>query len=794
MTLPSEISVIHKVRSLLDHQPNWLRPVTREQMNARVIGLDERKFQRKLRKESALSPSFELGERKGSDTTTLQDLPREISPDTKVVASDQEFNSFENLGLDVFSENPVQDILAKAPNTPLRSSFNSNIPVQDLTPRPGVIFGGDFLEEPILPTWWNNYQWAWDENMGPSGIDESRLEVRDVSMDSSLRRRLSKYSSTYIQAISRIIKVHSIANSSAAPSVSPTARLSIASDDTQTSGASTIHPGKSNRTSVESQKSKMVLSGAILKLDHYIHRQGVCLPGIAAHDANACWCLERFVDNSRLWVSETGLVSQHATLLDSRNNLFSVDLKFVDVFRNTALHMLAARDAPLDALFEVLSRGVNGNAKNTSGQSFLHLLSRGIVQKLATDQATLVMVLQKLNNFNVKFPDCDVLGRSFFHRLSQAANTSLNRLATGYYLKFWARPARDVAGWDVAHDPEIEMYSRANRGLCRFTSSKYYGRRLYEKSENSLQSIIEKNELQSDISATRPSSEFIKKLLVNIPEASDRDMSMMGHRIIENNQKIAEILCSIYNGGSEPMGHEALTSIPMTIDKQGLLYENAWLLETVAIALDEPTIEDSEGRNGLQCVAEVSLVLALKVPYTAGNPRKRRARDSLSIPDIAAAQRDSQPKPMQFRYELVWNLINAGVDRNNYDRQGNTVLMAFVTHLSDGEDDKNLTRIFQALIQSGANVHWRNRQGETALHVAVRLGRKVATKVLLESDANVHARTADGKGVMAVGETHYFKAREDPKSYASIMACMALCRDYGAVAAPTMVQEWSVRS
>jgi hypothetical protein len=137
-------------------------------------------------------------------------------------------------------------------------------------------------------------------------------------------------------------------------------------------------------------------------------------------------------------------------------------------------------------------------------------------------------------------------------------------------------------------------------------------------------------------------------------------------------------------------------------------------------------------------------------------------------------------------------MLYFGVDPNNYDKQGNTVLIAFVNHLHDGEDDKILAEIFYCLIGYGANLHRRNRQGETALHVAVRLGRKIATRVLLENGANVHARTITGEGVLAVGVHHYLKARDDQKLYSSIMACMALAIQYGAVAAPTLVQEWSI--
>jgi len=188
------------------------------------------------------------------------------------------------------------------------------------------------------------------------------------------------------------------------------------------------------------------------------------------------------------------------------------------------------------------------------------------------------------------------------------------------------------------------------------------------------------------------------------------------------------------------------------------MIQHARLLELARNALDDPDLQDSNGRNGLQCLAEASL------------------SDRLDL-----------------RYEMTRNLVSTGVNVNNYDRRGSTVLMAFVAYLPDGEDDSLLQLLLVYLISHGANLHWRNRQGETALHIAVRLGRKVATKVLLENGANVHARTAGGNGVLAVGQTHYLKARENPQLYASIMACMALAMQYKAVAAPTLVQEWSAQ-
>lgn len=238
-----------------------------------------------------------------------------------------------------------------------------------------------------------------------------------------------------------------------------------------------------------------------------------------------------------------------------------------------------------------------------------------------------------------------------------------------------------------------------------------------------------------------------------------------------------------HNSPDVAQNQPQVADMPAPTDPNHLIFKHARLLETAALAIDVPDVEDTVGRNGLQCLAEASLTLGEEPEVL--EPNHKRKRDQ-SEPDTSKTR-------LTFRYELVQKMVHVGVDVNNYDKKGYTVLMAFVTHLPDGEDDKTLTQILQHLIQNGANVHWRNREGETALHIAVRLGRKVATRVLLMNSASVHARNAEGKGILAVGEVHYLKARQDPPLYASIMACMALCIRYGAVARPTSVQEWSLK-
>jgi len=97
-------------------------------------------------------------------------------------------------------------------------------------------------------------------------------------------------------------------------------------------------------------------------------------------------------------------------------------------------------------------------------------------------------------------------------------------------------------------------------------------------------------------------------------------------------------------------------------------------------------------------------------------------------------------------------LLQASVSATHFSKLGTTPLMAFIEHIPDDYDDKakTLRMIFKTLIQDGASIEARNRQGETALLVAARLGRKVALATLVEMGANIHVRDIQGKGVLDV--------------------------------------------
>lgn len=202
---------------------------------------------------------------------------------------------------------------------------------------------------------------------------------------------------------------------------------------------------------------------------------------------------------------------------------------------------------------------------------------------------------------------------------------------------------------------------------------------------------------------------------------------------------------------------------------------HADLLRTILKATETPFFEDANGRNGLHCLAAVRLDL----PVSTGSTDDKDPALMSPILDLS------------LREQYLEQLISSGVDPNRYDVEGSTPFMAFVANVRDEEDDNLTSKILGRLCRAGANINLRNRQGETPLHLSVKLGRRAATKFLLARGANVHARTKDGTGVLALGHKHSDRASKDEKLYAQISLCTTLVASAGAVSAPTILREWA---
>ncbi|PVH88680.1 hypothetical protein DL98DRAFT_524327 [Cadophora sp. DSE1049] len=745
--MPGKESTNKTVNSLLDKEPRWLRPRTREEMNERILALSEQQSQRKAERNVHQRQSEFIGHQPApKDAVGCGTLDGGFTSSPRAIhESGPGLDSADDLMFAEFSETPMQDLLSLLPWQTSGYGMNQPMPLPEPSPHEDSQSAQDtsildvyvasmiqdskatFNSLPNNPAWCAN---------GPSTVDKSSLLSTELTTR-SLKRRLTKRCSTiYLKTIARLLKAHSLSdasnsNSSAGTTTEPASCTTIG--DGSTADNLTVRPDWALETQTRSHAARLPLPDAVLLLDRHIRRQGVCLPGLELHDSGSCWCLDEL--DGQLWVHKDGLIS--STISDPPENLDCLDLEFRDALGNTVLHMLAARGADMYVIMEALERGVDGNSKNVAGQSFLHVLPRATFRWLAKDRDDLIWFLQKLNSCNIRFHDCDDFGRNFFHLLTrQARNIDRNSLEALIFLNVPLFPTYDAFGWlsslNPRKPPSTSMGDAAPKALTKLNWNRQY----------------------------------------RVPYISSPD------DVIE---PVLSASATPGDGSSNTVPDIPLPDIPV-LGNQTLMYSHARMLETSWLATEIPSIQDARGRNGLQCLAEVSLGLDVPALGGAHESSKKRKRGH-SDPKTSSRR-------LTFRYELIQAMVSVGVDLNNYDSFGNTVLMAFIVHLPDGEDDKTLMDIFKLLIKSGANIHRRNREGETVLHIAVRLGRKVATRVLLTHGANVHARTAAGKGMLALGEAHYLKARDNVPLYASIMACMALCIGCGAVAAPTWAQEW----
>jgi hypothetical protein len=121
------------------------------------------------------------------------------------------------------------------------------------------------------------------------------------------------------------------------------------------------------------------------------------------------------------------------------------------------------------------------------------------------------------------------------------------------------------------------------------------------------------------------------------------------------------------------------------------------------------------------------------------------------------------------------------------DSSGDTFLAALIKYWRADVDELALAGLLSELLEKGADIHTRDRQGNTPLANAVRLGSRPAVAVLLKANSNIHIRDYNGNGIMSQARACLKQARrkEDDKRYAMILSCMNAMVDAGAIANPT---------
>ncbi|KAK8086709.1 hypothetical protein PG994_001683 [Apiospora phragmitis] len=258
-----------------------------------------------------------------------------------------------------------------------------------------------------------------------------------------------------------------------------------------------------------------------------------------------------------------------------------------------------------------------------------------------------------------------------------------------------------------------------------------------------------------------------------------------------------------WRASTVPSTHETnpRLTIPPTDASQAKLGHEAQFLRLINQILsnsnsnnNKHTVEDSQGRNGLHCLAEVKLGAGAAQGHISPNRSIKRKIDTNGEPE-------KEVYPLSKRGEYLETLLAANTDVNHYNMNGDTVLMAFVKHTHDDNEHEDLKSIITRLIQAGARFEARNRNGETALQVAARLGRKFIVKVLLEHGANIHVRNREHISILEDLDRQVQFTEDNPDLYARLEATRVMLTGRfiktrprsRSEQSPSLEQEWGVR-
>lgn len=254
----------------------------------------------------------------------------------------------------------------------------------------------------------------------------------------------------------------------------------------------------------------------------------------------------------------------------------------------------------------------------------------------------------------------------------------------------------------------------------------------------------------------------------------------------------------IHRASTMPSRQEATMRLTIPADpNQAKIEHESQLLRIINQALESSTrhtVEDSQGRNALHCLAEVKLGSGAVQGSGQLNRSAKRKMDSNNEPG-------TEVLPLNRRREFLDTLLAAKTDVDHYNMHGDTVLMAFISHTPDDHEHEDLKLIVKRLLDAGAKLEARNRNGETALQLAARLGRNFIVRVLLEQGANTHVRNHEGVSILEDLDRLVQLTEDETELYARLEATRAMLTGRFAKTrprsrseqSPSPEQEWGVR-
>ncbi|KAH8790017.1 hypothetical protein F5882DRAFT_438323 [Hyaloscypha sp. PMI_1271] len=155
--------------------------------------------------------------------------------------------------------------------------------------------------------------------------------------------------------------------------------------------------------------------------------------------------------------------------------------------------------------------------------------------------------------------------------------------------------------------------------------------------------------------------------------------------------------------------------------------------------------------------------------------------DLILVPGMTEKEATERPlEDIRLERRLTW-----------IDDSGDTPLTALLkSPLAATIPADSLRKYVKCMLKFGAEIHIRDRKGDTALAIAARLGIHSVVTLLLEEGANVHSRDYLGAGILSQTERSLDRATGDGKLWAMIWSCRITLIDAGAKEEPTDQDEW----
>ena len=183
----------------------------------------------------------------------------------------------------------------------------------------------------------------------------------------------------------------------------------------------------------------------------------------------------------------------------------------------------------------------------------------------------------------------------------------------------------------------------------------------------------------------------------------------------------------------------------------------------------------------------------------SGNEMSKRTVNLLlsSYPKSKNIAVDFQKKMKNLlsKTDYNWSMLAEWLANENrmawIDHHGNTALIALLKCWSSDQDELLLEDIIKGMVRIGAQIHMRDRKGETALAIAARRGLWPAVTTLIALGASIHSTTLRGVSILKNARKSLSQAKRDgdDKLYARVWSCIVYLVDLKACELPSERRE-----